>query len=140
MNGRRGLVLALVAVAAVLPGCGGGSDEPQTDSERVRDLVERFDEAFSSGDYGEACELLHSRRREQLEFGRNQKCEDILAGAAETDARVVKALAGARITTVSVNEGFAIVGVEGPTIGARQAMLERDGDRGWRISESPGGL
>ena len=52
----------------------------------------------------------------------------------------MKALAGARITTVSVNEGFAVVGVEGPTIGARQAMLERDGDRGWRISESPAGL
>jgi hypothetical protein len=32
------------------------------------------------------------------------------------------------------------VSVEGPGLGARQAMVDRDGDRGWRLSESAAGL
>jgi hypothetical protein len=135
---RAPLVVATLLVAVAMQGC--GSDKPQTDRERVRDVVQRFDEAFSGGDYGTACELLHSRRRQQLEYGRGQSCEDILAGAAKTDARLVDALADARITSVTFQGDFAIVGVEGPSIGARQAMVDKDGDRGWRLSESPAGL
>ena len=143
MTARSAFAIALVTVAGLLPGCGGGNDEPQSDRARIRDVVEQFDAAFSGGDYGKVCELLHSRRRQQLEFGRGQKCADILESAAETESRLIDALADAKITYVTItkgNEDFATVGVEGPSIGARQAELLRDGERGWRVSESPAGL
>ncbi len=140
MSMRRAvLMIALVAAGGGAPAC-GGSDEPQSDSERVSEIVEQFDDAFAGGDYDKACDLLHSRRRQQLEYGRGQGCADILAAAAKTTAPLVEALANARITSVAFNGGEAIVGVEGPHLGARQAMLERDGDRGWRLSESAAGL
>ncbi len=139
MIARRVFVIALVAAATALPAC-GGEDQPRSNAERVRELVERFNDAFAGGAYGEACELLHSRRRQQLEFEAGQSCSDILERAAQRESRLVEALADARITSVSLGAGFALVGVEGPTIGAGQAMLERDGDRGWRVSESAAGL
>jgi len=49
--GRAAAALGLLL--AVLPGAGcGGDDKPRSDRDQVRDVVERFDEAFSSGDYG----------------------------------------------------------------------------------------
>jgi hypothetical protein len=136
---RRALAAAAMLVAlGAASGC--GEDEPQSDRDRVRGVVERFNDAFAGGDYGAACEEMHSRRRQQLEHGRGQSCEDILAGAAEIDTRLVEALGGARITTIQLQGDLAIIGVEGPSLGARQAMVERDGERGWRLSESAAGL
>ena len=128
------IVLALAGLAAC------GSDEPRSERDQLRDVVERFNDAFAGGDYGAACEVMHSRRRQQLEDGRGQSCEDILASAAEIDARLVKALGKARITTIMIQGRVAFIGVEGPSLGARQAMVERDGERGWRLSESAAGL
>lgn len=136
---RAVLMIALLVAGAGAPAC-GGSDEPQTNTQRVKEVVEQFDDAFSSGDYDKACDLMHSRRRQQLEYGRGQSCADILAEAADQTGPLVKALAHARITGVLFNGDVAIVSVEGPGLGARQAMLDRDGDRGWRLSESAAGL
>ena len=139
MRTRRTCAIALVAAATVLAAC-GGEDKPQSESEQVRDLVEQLRRRLlAGGDYGEACELLHSRRREQLEFGRGQSCEDILEAAAETDARVVKALEGARITSCHDQRGLRARG------SGRRVDRRAPGDararrrRGWRVSESPAG-
>ena len=140
MSMRRVLMMiALLAACAGTPACGGGG-EPQSDREQVTGVVERFNDAFSGGDYDRACDLLHSRRRQQLEYGRGQSCPEILADSAQSTAPLVDALANARITSVSINGNYAIVGVEGTSLGSRQAMLDRDGDRGWRLSESAAGL
>jgi hypothetical protein len=136
---RAVLMIALLVTGAGAPAC-GGSDEPQTDTQRVKEVVEQFNDAFSSGDYDKACDLMHSRRRQQLEYGRGQSCSDILADAADQTGPLVKALADARITGVTFNGNVALVSVEGPLLGARQAMVDRDGDRGWRLSESAAGL
>lgn len=136
--GRSAAALAVLALVAGT-GC-GGDEKPRSDRDQVRDIVERFDGAFSSGDYGTACELMHSRRRGQLEEGSGRDCEEILADAAAGNTRLVKALGKARITDIQLMGDFAIVSVEGESIGASQAMAERDGDRGWRLSESAAGF
>lgn len=140
MSMRRAVLMTVLLVAgAGAPAC-GSSDEPQTDTQQVRKVVDQFNTAFSGGDYDKACDLMHSRRRQQLEYGRGQSCADILADAAEATAPLVEALANARITAVAFNGNDAVVSVEGPGLGARQAMVDRDGDRGWRLSESAAGL
>lgn len=140
MTARRVAAALVTSLALSWAGC-GGDDKPSSNRDQVRDIVERFNAGFSSGDYAAACEVMHSRRRQQLEDGRNQSCEDILAGAADVDGVLVKALAKARITTIMFQGGnLAIIGIEGETLGARQAMVERDGERGWRLSESAAGL
>ena len=136
---RAAAMLAVSCAVLAGSGCGGG-DAPRSDRDQVRDVVERFNEAFSSGDNGQACELLHSIRRQQLEDGRGQDCEEILADAAETEERLVKALADVRITEIQLQQDIAYVSVEGPSVGASLAMVERDGERGWRLSESAAGL
>jgi len=136
---RALLMIALLVACAAAPACGGG-DSPGSEREQVTDVVERFNDAFSGGDYDQACDLLHSRRRQQLEYGRGQSCPEILADAAESTGPLVEALANARITSVAINGDYAIVGVEGRSLGARQAMVDRDGERGWRLSESAAGL
>jgi hypothetical protein len=133
------LMIALLAAGAGAPACGGGG-EPASDREQVTEVVEGFNDAFSSGDYDRACDLMHSRRRQQLEYGRGQSCADILADSAQSTKPLVDALANARITSVAIDGDYAIVGVEGRSLGSRQAMLDRDGDRGWRLSESAAGL
>ena len=91
---RAVLMIALLVAVAGAPAC-GGSDEPQTDTQRVREVVEQFNDAFSSGDYDKACDLMHSRRRQQLEYGRGQSCADILAERGRYD-RAARQGAGAR--------------------------------------------
>jgi hypothetical protein len=136
-----GRAAGALAVLTLLTGIGCGSDEkPRSDDDQVRDVVERFDEAFSSGDYQTSCELMHSHRRGQLEEGSGRDCEEILADAAAGSSRLVKALGKARITGIQLVGDLAIVSVEGESIGASQAMVERDGDRGWRLSESAAGF
>lgn len=139
MTTRRAAAALVTLLALSWAGC-GGDDKPQSNRDQVRDVVERFNAGFSSGDYGAACEAMHSRRRQQLEDGRGQSCEDILAGAADIDTRLVKALGNARITTIAFQDDLAVIGIEGESLGARQAMVERDGERGWRLSESAAGL
>jgi len=49
-------------------------------------------------------------------------------------------VSNARVTDIQFQGDLAVVSVEGESIGASQAMVERDGDRGWRLSESAAGF
>ena len=139
MSRNLATVIAVLCAVLTVTGC-GSDDKPRSDRDQVREVVERFNDAFSGGDYGDACDLMHSHRRQQLEDGRGLACEEILADAAGIEARLVEALADVRITSISIQQDVANVSVEGPSVGASQAMVERDGDRGWRLSESAAGL
>ena len=134
---------ALIAVAVAL-GCGGGGDggsATKSEADEVKQVSEEFNKAFGSGDYGTACDLLHSRRKKDLEFEQSESCEDILARAAETDAELVKALDDTKTASVTINGNTATVDLEGAgALGSgRQVLLERDGDN-WRVSEAAAGF
>jgi hypothetical protein len=130
---------ACIVALCGLPAC-GGDDEPKTEAERVQQVNDDFHQAFSGGDYGKACDLMHSRRKTDLEFEQNKSCEDILGAAAETGAVLVDELAHAKTTNVTINGDSATVDMEGGRLGpGRQAILERDGDE-WRVSEAAAGL
>jgi hypothetical protein len=135
---------ALVALV-VTTGCGGsggdGGNPAKTEADKVKQVSEEFNKAFSSGDYAVACDLLHSRRKKDLEFEQSQSCEDILSHAAETDSELVKALGDTKTASVSINGNTATVDLEssGPLGTGRQALLERDGDD-WRVSEAAAGF
>ena len=135
------LMIAVLLVVCAAAACGGGGgDEPQSDEEQIADIVKRFDAAFAGGDYGEACDLLHSRRKEHLEFEQGKKCPAILEDFTKTTVgSLVAALADARITYVRIAGDQATVGIEGNHLGSRQAVVERDGDE-WRVAESAAGL
>lgn len=133
----RATALALVALAG--PAACGNS-KPKTDADTVKQIVERFDDAVSSGDYGAACDLLHERRRKQLEFEQDHSCEDILEQSTQTNAELVDALGKARVTIVRVTGDLATAEVEQSTLGpGHQAILEKD-DGSWRITEPAIGL
>jgi hypothetical protein len=132
---RRALCAIVMAAALAGPAaCGGGEDGPKSESDRVKDVTERFNEAISGGDYGEACDLLVTSRREQLEFERDMSCEDIFGEAAESDP-TIEQLGSARVTNVSVTGSLGLAEVEGGNLGpGHQAILEKaDGE--WRVSE-----
>ena len=138
---RRSLLVALGCAAVFAAGgaC-GGEDEPATEEGRVQQVSEDFHGAFSSGDFGKACDLLHSRRKGELEFEQDTSCEDILGAAAETDSELVEALGDARTTNVTISGNTATVDLEGDVLGpGRQAILERDGGE-WRMTEPAAGL
>jgi hypothetical protein len=144
MNARLASIAAaaLVALAAAL-GCGGGDGDNATKNEadEVKQVSEEFNKAFSSGDYAVACDLLHSRRKKDLEFEQSQSCEDILSHAADTDSELVKALGDTKTASVTINGNTATVDLEGagPLGTGRQVLLERDGDN-WRVSEAASGF
>jgi hypothetical protein len=132
---------ALIAVAVGL-GCGGGDgNAANSDTDQAKQVSEEFNKAFSSGDYGTACDLLHSRRKKDLEFEQSESCEDILSRAAETDSELVKALGDTKTASVTINGDTATVDLvgAGPLGTGRQVLLERDGDD-WRVSEAAAGF
>jgi hypothetical protein len=134
MRPRALCAIATAAALVVLAACGGGEDAPRSESDRVKEVTERFNEAISGGDYGEACDLLVTSRREQLEFERDKSCEDILGEAAESDP-TIEQLGSTRVTKVSVTGNLGLAEVEGGNLGpGHQAILEKaDGE--WRVSE-----
>ena len=145
MNARLFALAASVLIAlAVGLGCGGGDGDgnaTNSEADQVKQVSEEFNQAFSSGDYGTACDLLHSRRKKDLEFEQSESCEDILARAAETDSVLVKALGDTKTASVTINGNTATVDLEGagPLGTGRQVLLERDGDD-WRVSEAAAGF
>jgi hypothetical protein len=144
MTARLGWLAAAALVAlAVAAGCGGGGDGggAKSEADKVKQVSEEFNKAFSSGDYAVACDLLHSRRKKDLEFEQSISCEDILSRAAETDSQLVKALGDTKTASVTINGNTATVDLEGggPLGTGRQALLERDGDD-WRVSEAAAGF
>jgi hypothetical protein len=143
---HRVFAIAAAALAALVlaTGCGGGGDgggSAKSEADKVKQVSEDFNKAFSSGDYAVACDLLHSRRKKDLEFEQNQSCEDILSRAAETDSELVKALGDTKTASVTINGNTATVDLEssGPLGTGRQVLLERDGDD-WRVSEAAAGF
>jgi hypothetical protein len=141
MTTRRLLAAAACTVALWgIAACGGDGDQPKTEAGRVQQVSDDFHAAFSGGDFARACDLLHSRRKGELEFEQDTTCEDILRKAAETNAELVDALAEAKTTGVQINGDTATVDMEGGALGpGRQAILERDGDE-WRMTEPAAGL
>ena len=144
MSARLSALAAAVLIAmTVAPGCGGddGGSAANNPADQAKQVSEEFNKAFSSGDYRTACDLLHSRRKKDLEFEQSESCEDILARAAETDSELVKALGDTKTASVSINGDTATVDLEGagPLGSGRQALLERDGDD-WRVSEAAAGF
>jgi hypothetical protein len=134
MSGRRALCAIAFAAALAGPVACGGDDAPQTDSERVKDVTERFNSAISGGDYGEACDLLTKMRREQLEFERDKSCEDIFDEAAGTDP-AIEQLGDTHVTNVRITGTLGIAEVEGGDIGpGNQAILEKANGE-WRVTE-----
>jgi hypothetical protein len=138
---RSSLRLIAVALAALAGPTACGDSEPKSDADSVKQVVERFNDAVSGGDYGAACDLLLERRREQLEFERDKSCSDILEQSTESNADLVKALGKARVTIVRVTGDSATAEVEGSQgLGpGRQAILEK-ADGSWRITEPAIGL
>lgn len=145
MRTVRHLLPAALA-AALLAGCGGGS-EP-SDADQVRDTITAYLDAQTSGDGTAACALLRPAGRRQLAglvakaaegLITQPSCEDAV-GLVRTAAGpdLLRQLADAQVEDVQVTGSRATAVVAGGSeIGRRTVTLVRVGGE-WRIDAVAG--
>lgn len=75
-RGRAVTVVAAVAVAGVLCGCGA----PAARVESARQAGRDFEQALADADYAKACALLAPQTRQQLESDEKKPCGTALRG------------------------------------------------------------
>lgn len=132
--GTAPALLAALAVAALLAGCGGGSGDP--DKERVRAVVTAFVNSANERDFGAVCSLLtQEARKAEVGVAKAGKCAEALAGTAgleepgdvEVDVRDVR---------ISGDRAAVEVRVRNPDEETTEQSLQLvRAEDGWLISE-----
>jgi hypothetical protein len=80
MRPRLLLALSMAIVASCGSACGGDSERPKSDQDRVRAAAQEFASSFVNGDYEKACSLMTAGAKAQLlesqRFLKSNDCED----------------------------------------------------------------
>ena len=127
------MLVATLAVATALAGCGGGKSA----RDRVKSIVTTYLTALADGDGATACAVLTDGQQQAVVGAAaaagvsSGSCARVLGGIAATlDAGAKSKLREARVTSVSVHGSRAIVRVAG---GSAAAELEKRSGR-WLIA------
>jgi len=133
-HGWSASVVVAIAFAAVLAGCGGG-----TDTEKAGNAVESYLAAIAQGEGTTACDLLSpTAQREAVTAARGAgvtatTCEQaVKAMSARLETRDRSLLRLATISDVTIDGDTAEARVEG----GDAVTLEKSGDA-WKISKLP---
>ena len=137
MHFKRMILAALTA--AVLAGCGGGSDEDQ-----VREVASDFTAAFADSDAKRACELMTSEAKQQIVKAAaalgGGECEKTMSAATGLlDESQKDALRDAEITKVTISGDRAEVtqSADVGDSGDGPMQLAKRGDR-WLVDADEG--
>jgi ketosteroid isomerase-like protein len=130
---RRGFV-ALATALALLPGCGGATNQDQ-----IKKVLGTYYQAFADGDGPTACDQLATDTVKNLEKqARGRSCSDVLNQALRQPdyAAIAAKLKDAKFSNITVVDNKATVGVLLPGVGGRGArtsvQLKKEGDS-WKI-------
>jgi hypothetical protein len=139
LAGKR---LALVFVAALLAGCGGGDRPKVPDSKAAADAVTGFTKAFAAGDGATACGLLTTGARDA--FVKRAEAATGSKDCAESMKRVHD-LAGSSVTGPLGSATVSQVKIAGSTASAQLTasghsttvtLSKQGGD--WKLNGVPG--
>ncbi len=132
----RRAVCALIAVAAVVAGCGGG---PSNSSE-IKKVLGTYYQAFANGDSATACDQLAKDTVKNLEKqAKGRACTDVLNDALQQPdyASVAQKLKKAKITKITVLDDKATAQINVPGVGGKEVhtavALKKEGDA-WKIA------
>jgi hypothetical protein len=125
--------LLILAFAALLAGCGGGSGN---DGQSARDVAQAYVDARNQGDAAKICELYSDRLKSEL---RTSNCEGFVkeqSSGVATSYRLVgvRERGDAATATISLTAGGEIR----TPAGKLHMKLERQNGE-WRITSAPGG-
>jgi hypothetical protein len=131
----RRTVIAALAVAIALSGCGGGA----SDKDKIEATVHGYFTAFADGDYAKACgELAEQTREDLVKAARVKNCSDALQhGAERAEIKQFRTkLRDAEVQSVEVHDKTASAKVR--ALGSTTTVpLVKEGD-GWKV-QGPAG-
>jgi ketosteroid isomerase-like protein len=136
-------LVALVAAAVLLGGCGG--DSGNDDQKKIKATIVAYYKAFGNGDMDAACQEFASETREELEKAAGGRdCSKVLDQARQQKdyAKIAQKLASVKVSNVQIASGMAtakttVPGVEGPGGKAVTTTIPLKKEKGtWKIAST----